>query len=238
MISLITMPKNIDYPLASFEKAMILASAADELGGSAAIETVAEKLERKISGGFMVIVSSAQKFGLINYEKSIITISEEFKLIKHAYSEAERLNFKQTSFLKPPVFRTLFDRFQNKELPIPLLDKILIREFDVEERTASRVAGYFADGLKELGLMAGNAIKGNMVKGNELTVDHVKLPEDDASQPAEKAVIKKDMIKEASGSGYTLEVTGVDLHLKIKILNTDDLALAEAIFKKIKTDVK
>ncbi|RYY28902.1 MAG: hypothetical protein EOP41_02885, partial [Sphingobacteriaceae bacterium] len=145
------MPKNLNYPLASFQKAFTLADAVDALGGSCSVENCALKMQRKISGGFMVIISSAQKFELVTFDKGVITISENYKLIKHSYTNTERITFLRKAFLAPQVFSILFERFKGKELPVDMLDKILIREFGVEEITAGRVSGYFTDGLKTCG---------------------------------------------------------------------------------------
>ncbi len=38
------MPKNLNYPLASFQKAFALADAVDALGGSCSVESCAEKM--------------------------------------------------------------------------------------------------------------------------------------------------------------------------------------------------
>ncbi len=237
------MPKNLNYPLASFQKAYELAEAVDALGGSCSIENCAQKMQRKISGGFMVIISSAQKFTLVNSEKGIITISEEYKLIKHSYTNTERIGLLQKAFLSPQVFSILYEKFKGKELPITMLDKILIREFGIEENTAGRVAGYFTDGLKTYNLLnSANVIQ---------TVDEPNVPDSTSTKneikethlvsKVEQQPIEKELINSTDTSftnekseGYILQLSGPGINTKINIKDEEDLQILEAILRKIR----
>lgn len=233
------MPKNLNYPLASFKKSYELAIAVDELGGSCSIENCAQKLKRKVSGGFMVIISSAQKFNLIEFEKGIITISEKFKLIKYAYSDTERTELLKNAFLAPHVFSILFERFKGKEFPVNALDKILIREFGIEENVANRIAGYFIEGSKTYGLLNGS----NVVAGNE-TLNTENDYADTQKVSQSKISSKDNHNSEESDSGtlltngdigfYQIEITGPGLNSKFTLKDEDDLTILEAISKKIR----
>jgi hypothetical protein len=238
------MPKNLNYPLASFQKAYALSEAVDALGGSCTVENCALKMQRKISGGFMVIVSSAQKFDLVSFEKGIITISEEFKLIKHSYTNTERMALLRKAFLAPQVFSILYDRFKGKELPANMLDKILIREFSVEENTAGRVAGYFVEGLKTYGLLNGANIVEETKEENEVQ-DEVEVVPENKPTIAEKEIVKDPVPEKVNASFtglktefYELQLSGPGIQSTFTLEDEEDLAIVEAILKKIRKVLK
>ena len=233
------MPKNLNYPLASFQKAYALADAVNALGGTCTIENCAQKMQRKVSGGFMVIISSSQKFKLVNFEKGSITTSEEYKLIKHSYTNSERLDLLRKAFLSPQIFSLLYDRFKGKELPTEMLDKILIREFGVEENTAGRVAGYFVDGLKTYGLLNGSAVLDPANK--EVTVTEQSIAEFEkpvikveAEKPVEETAPKTDAsFISLKSVNYELQISGPGIDTKISIDDEEDLLIVEAVLRKI-----
>lgn len=240
------MPKNLNYPLASFQKAYELADAVNALGGSCTIENCAEKMKRKVSGGFMVIISSAQKFKLIYSEKSLITTTEEYKLIKYSYTNSERVDLLKQAFLSPQVFSLLYERFKGKELPIDMLDKILIREFGVEESTAGRVAGYFVDGLKTYGLLNGSTVLSLKQEDSETlpaqtetksSEPEVKLLKNEPVPKEENALNEDASFTNQGLKNYELQLTGPGLHAKFTIESEEDLVIAEAILNKLRKQI-
>lgn len=147
------MPKLIDYPRTSYTGAWELAEIVDDTGGKCAIETAARKLNRKVSGSFKAIIGSAVKFGLITSKRELLTTTTLFRRIKHAYDKAEELQFHREAFLTPPLFTQVCRKFRNRELPVQMLDVMLIREFGVEEINAQNVAKAFVDGCRMCGLL-------------------------------------------------------------------------------------
>lgn len=238
------MPKNLNYPLASFQKAFALADAVDALGGKSPVENCAEKMQRKVSGGFMVIISSAQKFSLVTFEKGMIITTEDYKLIKHAYTNIEKITFLQKALLSPQVFSILYKRFKGKELPVITLDKILIREFGVEESTAGRVAGYFIDGLKTYQLLNGANVVEDLQEAaldkEETKKDkseEVKIHDFDRNTQKAIAEIPDASFTRQKMSSYEIQITGPGINSKISITDEEDLIIPEAILKKIKKDL-
>ncbi|GAB2870277.1 hypothetical protein [Hymenobacter ruber] len=147
------MPKLIDYPRTSYTGAWELAEITDDTGGKCTIETAARKLNRKVSGSFKAIIGSAVKFGLITSKRELLTTTTLFKRIKHAYDKQEELAFHREAFLTPPLFTQICRKFRSRELPVQMLDVMLIREFGVEEINAQGVAKAFVDGCRMVGLM-------------------------------------------------------------------------------------
>ena len=147
------MPKLIDYPRTSYPGAWEIAEVVDDTGGKCALETCARKLNRKVSGSFKAIIGSAVKFGLLTSKRELLTTTTLFRRIKHAYDKQEELLFHREAFLTPPLFTQLCRKFRSRELPVAMLDVLLIREFGVEEINAQGVAKAFVDGARMVGLL-------------------------------------------------------------------------------------
>jgi hypothetical protein len=147
------MPKLIDYPRTTYSGAWELAEIVDDTGGKSAIETAARKLNRKVSGSFKAIIGSAVKFGLLTSKRDLLTTTTLFKRIKHAYDKQEELVFHREAFLTPPLFTQICRKFRSRELPVQMLDVMLIREFGVEEINAQGVAKAFVEGCRMVGLL-------------------------------------------------------------------------------------
>ncbi|MDJ0365838.1 hypothetical protein QMK33_11805 [Hymenobacter sp. H14-R3] len=147
------MPKLIDYPRTGYTGAWEVAEVVDDTGGKCALETSARKLNRKVSGSFKAIVGSAVKFGLLTSKREMLTTTTLFRRIKHAYDKQEELLFHREAFLNPPLFTQLCRKFRSRELPVAMLDVLLMREFDVEEINAQSVAKAFTDGARMVGLL-------------------------------------------------------------------------------------
>ena len=147
------MPKLIDYPRTSYAGAWEVADIVDDTGGKCALDTCARKLNRKVSGSFKAIIGSAVKFGLLTSKRELLTTTTLFRRIKHAYDKQEELLFHREAFLTPPLFTQLCRKFRSRELPVQMLDIMLIREFDVEEINAQGAAKAFIDGARMVGLL-------------------------------------------------------------------------------------
>ncbi|RZK21806.1 MAG: hypothetical protein EOO56_10765 [Hymenobacter sp.] len=150
------MPKLIDYPRTSYTGAWEVAEVVDDTGGKCALETCARKLNRKVSGSFKAIVGSAVKFGLLTSKREVLATTTLFRRIKHAYDKQEELVFHREAFLTPPLFTQLCRKFRSRELPVAMLDVLLIREFGVEEINAQPVAKAFIDGARMVNLLDEN----------------------------------------------------------------------------------
>jgi len=147
------MPKLIDYPRTSYSGAWEVAEVVDDTGGKCALETCARKLNRKVSGSFKAIVGSAVKFGLLTSKRELLTTTTLFRRIKHAYDKQEELIFHREAFLTPVLFTQLCRKFRGRELPVAMLDVLLMREFGVEEINAQGVAKAFVDGAHMVALL-------------------------------------------------------------------------------------
>ncbi|AYA36360.1 hypothetical protein D3Y59_04365 [Hymenobacter oligotrophus] len=142
------MPKTIDYPRTTYLSAWEVSEIVDDTGGKCSIDACARKLNRKVSGSFKAILGSAVKFGLLTSKREMLTTTNLFRRIKHAYDKQEEKIFHREAFLHPPLFAHICRKFRNRELPVHMFDVMLVREFGVEEINAQNVARAFVEGAR------------------------------------------------------------------------------------------
>ena len=232
------MPKIVDYPRASLSNAVEVANAVYDLGGRSSIHTCADKMGKSVSGAFKALVSAADKFELINNQRGDLTCTELFNEYKHAYSEEEEKSLLQKAFLSSGVFLSLYERFRGRKVPTEILDRMLVREFEVPPQLASRISGYFVKGAREVGLLDVDDQLFDNVHGNKI------VPDDESVQPADSNISMQeqdiDNIKaEAEVSGinpdvYSVRFVGPGLNTTIEVTESYDLLIIDAVLKKIK----
>ncbi len=218
------MPKILDYPRDSLFRSLELAEAADSLGGSATIDLCAEKLGRKNSGAFAALVGAAGKYGFVEVSKSRISTTDLFTRYKHAYDEAEKKGVLAEAINNVPVFAQLIERFEGKTVPEDILEKMLVREFRVSTREASKVANYFLEAIGAAGVLNG----ASDIPNREASDDHVEEPAGDIKPP------KSRLSSEPEDGDFRVTIVGPGFHSEIKIVDEDDLAIVEAMLSKVR----
>jgi len=152
------MARSSNYPAKSFENAMEFATQVDKLGGKCTVHTLADKLGKKITGSFNNDINASIKHNLLLKEGLNLKITEQYSNIKLAYTEEEKLHNKQIAFLAPSTYREILVRFDGIELPISVLDKVLIREYLVIEGLSKTVANNILKGGEKLKLINGGIV--------------------------------------------------------------------------------
>jgi hypothetical protein len=233
------MARPIDYPQASLAGSLLLAKAVDDLGGRCPTDLAADKLNKKVSGGYKSLVGAAVKYGLIKSKGGYLETTHLFKHHKLAYSKEEGDKVLQGCLLQPPIFRSIYDRFKGRALPIGHFDKLLVREFGVAEAVSSRVAKYFIDGAKMCGLLgpgsqlleAGSAI-GNQSSNVEAS-DEV---EDAETDPEVNGGFETTSTEVAGPSPqrYTVRISGPGMDSVVAINEEDDLEIVEIMLRKVR----
>ena len=244
------MPKKVDFPSASLKKSEALAGTVSKLGGSCTIELCAKAMGSKmkqgtISGGFSMVISGAIKFGMILRNGDKLSTTPTYKNYELAYSDEEKLEVKRKMFLNPPIFSEIVKRFKGKQLPIKILDKMLIKEYDVHQYLASRVARYFVKGASEIGaitsdgylhfpsnnLEADNTLETKLatpgLNGTEKTAEVTNAKNNYSSTTSEKIV--EDFSTEYVGK---LLYDGRDFKFESIINDLDDFTAATEFLKK------
>ena len=232
------MPKIIQYPRSSLSNSLKLAEAVYDLGGSCTEEMSAEKLGKKLSGSFRAVVSSTGKYGLIERTKGQLYVTDLYKNYKMAYSDVEAHNLLKRSFLNIPVFQEVVDRFANTKVPLTILDKLFIREFNVSQNEASKIAGYFINGAKKVGLMNedGTLNIGSEAPANSKSpIDRDKEYSDNFIDNRDSAISEQNTHPKTDT--FTVRITGPGVNTLIEIREPDDIVIVEALLKKVKRSI-
>ncbi len=222
------MPKQLDYPKDSLSRSLQLADAVDSLGGSCTVDMCATSMKRAAgSGAFQSLVSAAGKYGLVDASRGKITTTDRYRTFKHAYSDEEKQELLRAAFLDIPVFSQLLERFHGKQVPEAILSKLLIREFDVSERDANRVASFFLDGLSMIGATNGETAQ-QPLGGNGSSAT------EESHQATAPSSIDSFIATTESHQLYVVSIVGPGLRHEIKLQEPEDLLIVDAILKKVR----
>jgi hypothetical protein len=230
-MEVVNMGKVVEYPKASLKNSLELAKVVDELGGSCNKNTCADKMNKKMSGAFVDRIAAASKFGLINIKKGNLTTTQLYKNYKLSYTDDEKKEHLRKAFLNVLLFQKILSKYKKGKLPIDILNKALTRELDVPERDASRVAGYFIDGSKMVGLLK-----------QDNTFDLIGITEEpkhegDLGPETEGQAdegIKEKRIQKPLPYDYVVEIRGPNINTTIKILEKDDFTIVDAVLGRMK----
>jgi len=230
------MPKVIEYPSGSFAKALELANAVDYLGGNCTIQSCADKLNKKVSGGFGMLISSAIKHSLITRKREELFTTQLYKDIKLAYNDEEKTQNLRQAFLSPTLYKRIYERFKGKELPIQMLDKLLVRECAVEANLGSRISGYFIDGVKFLNLLDGNKlIDIEIEKETSASENGEEVNKENENEISSSNNVTSPVLENMShNTAYVIHIKGPGMDSKITINEEDDFLILEAMTRKIK----
>lgn len=237
------MPKKVDYPRASLAAAEELAEAVYALGGHSTIHTCADKMNKKVSGAFQALISAADKFGLIDNQRGDLSTTELFNQYKHAYSEEEEQSLLRRAFLSSGVFYSLYERFRGRVVPEEILDRILVREFDVPPQAASRISGYFTQGANQVGLLDENnkLIEIGLENGSVSENVNIVLPsienEHVTGAPVKVVANQSPTVQDIGSDVYSVQFRGPGMNTTIEISEDHDLAIVTAILEKIKKKI-
>ena len=212
-------------------KSIELAEAVYELGGSCGLEMCAEHMGRKVGGGFKDIVSAAVKFGLITNARGQLGTTQLFQTYHLGYSLEEKAQVLQQAFLRVPLFLEIYERFKSQKLPIEIFDKLLIREFQVNQQVASRVAKYFIDGAKATKLLNGdNTFHLLSEEPEREEVEENPIYSTDYSD----ADVNNEPIEIIDINEFSVRITGPGINSTIAIREEEDLDIVEVMLKKVR----
>lgn len=231
------MPKLIEYPRASFSRSRDLADAIDYLGGTCKIETCADKMGLKVSGGFHALIGAAKKHNLVDSTKDGLTTTTTFRNIKLAYTDQERLENLRNAFLAPPLYRRIYEKYKGLSLPVEMLGKLLIREFGIEQDVAPRIAGYFIEGARAIELLIDNKII-NIDSTTEFSVNNENessvLSTDEHNNKVETAVIPTSELVSTNSEHYSVHIVGPGMNSRLMLNEEEDFIILEAMIRKLK----
>jgi hypothetical protein len=221
------MPKIIDYPRASFKNSLELAKAVSDLGGSCTKETCADHMKRKLSGGFTALIGAASKFGLIKAESGNLKITKLYKDYELSYTEDEKTTYLTKAFFNIPVFKKVYETYKDKKLQTKIFDKILIREFKVEEKMASQVKGYFIEAAKMVNLLNADDSFNQLNSNDETSSNNGQTVMPETTEKEDKTFPKQNIIP--NGNNYVINITGPAISQTIEVIEEDHLDLVDAV---------
>jgi len=227
------MPKIVDYPRASLQRALALAEIVDSLGGEATVESAADHMGNKVGGAFKSLVGAGVKYGLISSSKGRVKTEPLFQDLKLAYNESQKQDALRRAFLGPPLFASIAERLSGQPIPSHF-EKLLIREYDVSPDVASRLVGYFTDGARDAGIIGPTGTISMSGVGSSATATTTANPT--ATQEPEEGLEADTSV--AFVRGYSVRITGPGIDSRIAIKDEDDVDIVEAMLKKVRRLVK
>lgn len=254
------MPKLIDYPRASFSRSLELATTVNALGGECSYKDCADKMGIKVTGGFTAIIGAASKHNLVQAKKERLNTTTLFNNINSALSVLNKRNYLRKSFLNPPLYNNVFLFYQDKPFPTNNLSEVFINDFDVDDKLAIRISGYYIEGLKlcellekdrllpleDFELEATSEIIERKMEAPKVLEEpqKVKEPKEAKRNKVEQPllfnenkieeVVKGEQLKDP----YQVHITGTGLDFKIVLQESDDVIIVDAILNKFKNKFK
>ncbi|MFX1370553.1 MAG: hypothetical protein ACFFCE_01735 [Promethearchaeota archaeon] len=124
------------------------------LGRTAKKDTFAEDIEMSIKGSaFRIKIASMKKMGFFIQEDDNIILTQLGNNIYNAYDETEKKQLLFQGYMNVELHEKLIERFKDTGLNVEKLDKLLIREYDVHNNYASRVAKSIIKSFSYLGVL-------------------------------------------------------------------------------------
>ncbi|MBS3164196.1 hypothetical protein J4439_02085 [Candidatus Woesearchaeota archaeon] len=224
------MPKKTDYPHCGLGEALRVAEVVDHAGGTAALGVVAERLKMAEKGGaFTHKVSGAVKFSLIERAGGSLRATPISREIFHPLAEREKLDGLQHAFESVSLFRTLLHRLQKKSPDKAMIRSLLIREYAVGHAMAERVASYFAEGVKEVGLLDSNG----------LIASREPLEGVQEQRQSVQPAVDNPFDRDANQSGgYLISVRGPGLKVDFAVTEDSDLEDLQSLIAMLRRKVQ
>lgn len=236
------MPRVIDYPRGSFGNALEIAAIVAAAGGRCSVADCAERLGKKVSGAFKALVSAAIKHGLLVNRREVLTITPLYRRYQQAGNEAEKLGLLRQAFLLPPLYHRIFERYKGQELPSSGLDELMVQEFGADEAYASRLVGYFTEGVRQLQLTQDGRLS-VAVPNLPLAYpepdeepDYPPVPPRQQPTPQWQTEQARTQARRAEKElSFAFSVDGPELKASFRLGAEEDLRLAEAVLTAIRS---
>jgi len=227
------------------QDALEIAQTVQLLGGFCEKERCAEKLGKSLSGTFQTAISAAVKFALITNKKGILATTELYRNISLAYTPEERNRFLKESFFNVDLFRQLYDSYPVTTLKREILDKILVKEFNVDLRAGQQVARHYLDGLKTAQL--DEVIEQTTDRVGIVSIDEIRLEPHSSQQSnepqngtnkeidADAAPTEEKPSQVKQAFPYKMNIEGPEFSLQMTISSQRDFEIVEAVLQKVKS---
>lgn len=149
-------------------------------------------------GAFKGKISSLLKYNLIDSKDNEINLTNLAINILNSYDAKEEKKLLFKSFINISLFNQLIDRFKDSGINLDILDKILIREYEIDNKNAKKVSKCIIKSLDFLEILdkeTGNFDKS--ILNNFYDIKEAEIADKSVEQEKKKDVVK-DLKKEFS----------------------------------------
>ena len=153
------MPSLKNYPTdgLDLQQAQKLIENLNQLGGTSSKGLFAEKIGMtETSGPFRGKISSLGKYKLIKITLNEILISELGKKIINSYNEKDEKELMFEALNNIQLFNELLGKYGNSKLNTEILDKVLVREYGLSQKSAIKLKKSFITSTQYLGILREN----------------------------------------------------------------------------------
>jgi hypothetical protein len=217
------MPKLLDYPLHTLDKALLLADCVLSNGGNCTKESCASKLGQTVSGYFQNLLGAAVKYGLITRKHGILYTTDLYQNIRVAYTDEEKQGYLREAFLSVQLFKKLYTVYCKEALPINIFKKVLVKEFEVKQRDAAKVANIFISGAKQVCAL-----------GDDYKFDALSEAKSSNAYDTKNNEIQAQV---STDLPYTVSFKGKGIDVVLDVYDRNDLDIVELLLKKIKKEL-
>ncbi len=162
------MSKKKSYPTdgLNVENAIKIAETLNELGGKASKGLFANAIGMsENSGPFRVKLSSMKKYCLLLKKDDLISLTKLGVDLMNSYKEEDTKFLQFEVFTKIELFKTVIDRLSESTLNLDLLDKMFVKDYGVNQKTAPKIKKSFIDSCSYLNILNDDmTLNNNLIK--------------------------------------------------------------------------
>ena len=203
------MPKKKPYPLNGLGECLALAENVHKMGNKASVIDLATRMNRKISGPFQTLVSSAVKFQLVQNRKAIIELTQTGLDLLLAYTEEAFQKQVSQIISMIPIYQILKSNQLNNSRV--LLAKQLEKEFLISSTDTNQVIQSIYKTIETYPFLKEN---------------HALLE-----------AIEPSPIDHSLVMAYEISIKGPGIQYQSTIQNQSDFSVIDALIQKLKTQV-
>lgn len=201
---------SIEFTYNDIDDAIAVATAVHQVGGTSCDwDQLAAKMRQAPSGGgFRLKVMSARTFGLLEYDRGRVELTDlGLKVIDAKFARAARVE----SFLRVPLFRAGFEKFKNAPLPPLAAIERQFEQLGVAPKQKDKARQVFIRSAKAAGFF-------------DLAPDRLVLPSTGASNsaPSETDDESRERREHAADSSFAPPSASTKERIVISVHGMDD----------------
>jgi hypothetical protein len=177
----------IEFPYFDQASAVAIAQAVKDVGGTSAdVTQIAVKLSMSgDGGGFRLRLMTAKTFGLVEYARNVVDLTElGIRIVDPKFERGARLD----SFMRVPLYKALFDKLNGQTLPPTAAIERMVEQLGVAPKQKDKARQVFMRSAKYAGLF-------------ELSAERLSLPPGTSGPGREQPGAEKPASADNGGGG-------------------------------------